>query len=67
MIFSKLDKLEDIKMNYLEKIKCDMNQEFAKRVAKNLYNYLDSFNEVCLFFNFYFFSIYRTKILVKKS
>lgn len=33
-------------MGYLDKIKCDMNQDFAKRVAKNLYNYLDSFNEV---------------------
>ena len=28
-----------------EKIQFDINQEFAKRLAKNLYNYLDSFNQ----------------------
>ncbi len=33
-------------MSYKDKIKLDINQEFAKRVAKNLYNYLDSFNQV---------------------
>ena len=32
-------------MAYEDKIKLDINQEFAKRVAKNLYNYLDSFNQ----------------------
>ena len=32
-------------MAFEEKIKVDINQEFAKRVAKNLYNYLDSFNQ----------------------
>ena len=41
-----MDKLEEIKENYLDKIKSDMNQDFARRVAKNLYNYLDSFNQV---------------------
>lgn len=40
-----MDKVEDIKTAHLDKIKSDMNQEFARRVAKNLYNYLDSFNE----------------------
>ena len=30
---------------YKEKIQFDINQEFAKRLAKNLYNYLDSFNQ----------------------
>ena len=39
-------------MAHLDKIKSDMNQEFAKRVAKNLYNYLDSFNEVFYIINF---------------
>ena len=43
---SKLDKIEDIQMSYKDKIRLDINQEFAKRVAKNLYNYLDSFNQV---------------------
>lgn len=37
-------------MAHLDKIKSDMNQEFARRLAKNLYNYLDSFNEVNLIF-----------------
>lgn len=32
-----------------------MNQDFAKRVAKNLYNYLDSFNQVNKFLNFFNF------------
>ena len=41
----KLDKLDNIKMAFEDKIKFDINQEFAKRVAKNLYNYLDSFNQ----------------------
>ena len=41
----KLDKLSNLKMAFEEKIKVDINQEFAKRVAKNLYNYLDSFNQ----------------------
>jgi uncharacterized FAD-dependent dehydrogenase len=42
----KLDKIEDVQNSYKDKIKLDINQEFAKRVAKNLYNYLDSFNQV---------------------
>ena len=41
----KLEKLVDVRMAYEQKIKYDINQEFAKRVAKNLYNYLDSFNQ----------------------
>jgi hypothetical protein len=45
----KLDKIEDVQMSYKDKIKLDINQEFAKRVAKNLYNYLDSFNQVYCF------------------
>lgn len=48
---SKLDKLDEIKMAYEEKIKLDINQEFAKRVAKNLYNFLDSFNQVMINYN----------------
>lgn len=41
----RLEKLTDVQMAYEQKIKFDINQEFAKRVAKNLYNYLDSFNQ----------------------
>ena len=41
----KLEKLENVRMAYEEKIKFDINQEFAKRVPKNLYTYLDSFNQ----------------------
>lgn len=41
----KLDKLEDVKVAYGDKIKDDSNQQFAKRIAKNLFNYLDSFNQ----------------------
>jgi hypothetical protein len=41
----KLDKLSNLKMAFEEKIKVDINQEFAMRVAKNLYNFLDSFNQ----------------------
>lgn len=52
LIFSKIEKLEDMKMAYENKIKLDINQEFAKRVAKNLYNYLDSFNQVNKIINF---------------
>jgi hypothetical protein len=54
-----LENLLDVKSAYEEKIKLDINQEFAKRVAKNLYNYLDSFNQVYLNLKF------RIKILVK--
>ena len=32
-------------MAFKQKIRYDINQEFAKRLAKNLYNYLDSFNQ----------------------
>jgi hypothetical protein len=49
--YSKLDKIEDVQNSYKDKIKLDINQEFAKRVAKNLYNYLDSFNQVYIVFN----------------
>ena len=41
-----MENMIDVKMAYEQKIKLDINQEFAKRVAKNLYNYLDSFNQV---------------------
>lgn len=41
----KLEKLANIEESFKEKIKFDINQEFAKRVAKNLFNYLDSFNQ----------------------
>ncbi len=34
-----------MKIAFEDKIKLDINQEFAKRVAKNLFNYLDSFNQ----------------------
>ena len=32
-------------MVFKQKIQYDINQEFEKRLAKNLYNYLDSFNQ----------------------
>ena len=32
-------------MAFKQKIQFDINQEFAKRLAKNLYNYLDSYNQ----------------------
>ena len=41
----KMEKLVNIKMAFDEKIRVDINQDFAKKVAKNLYNYLDSFNQ----------------------
>ena len=41
----KLESLTNLEMAFGEKIKVDLNQEFAKRVAKNLFNYLDSFNQ----------------------
>lgn len=41
----KMESLTNLKMAFEEKIKVDLNQEFAKRVAKNLFNYLDSFNQ----------------------
>ena len=40
-----MEKLQNIEMAFKEKIQFDINQEFAKRLAKNLYNYLDSFNQ----------------------
>ena len=40
-----MEKLKNIEMAFKEKIQVDINQEFAKRLAKNLYNYLDSFNQ----------------------
>jgi protein Hikeshi len=43
--FRKIENLVDMKIAYEDKIKLDINQEFAKRVAKNLFNYLDSFNQ----------------------
>ena len=39
------EKLQNIEMEFKQKIQYDINQEFAKRLAKNLYNYLDSFNQ----------------------
>jgi len=41
-----MENMIEVKNSYEHKIKLDINQEFAKRVAKNLYNYLDSFNQV---------------------
>lgn len=41
----RLDSLEFIKENFASKVKNDINQEFAKRIAKNLFNYLDSYNK----------------------
>ena len=40
-----MEKLQNIEMAFKEKIQFDINQEFAKRLAKNLYIYLDSFNQ----------------------
>ena len=40
-----MEKLKNIEMAFKEKIQVDINQEFAKRLAKNLYNYIDSFNQ----------------------
>ena len=40
-----MEKLKNIEMAFKEKIQVDINQEFAQRLAKNLYNYLDSFNQ----------------------
>ena len=41
----KMESLKNIKTSFEEKItKNDNNKEFPKRLAKNLYNYLDSFN-----------------------
>ncbi len=41
-----MEKLKNIEMAFKEKIQVDIgHQEFAKRLAKNLYNYLDSFNQ----------------------
>ena len=52
--FRKLDKLDDLKNCHEAKIKNDINQvfmndnikEYSKKIAKNLFNYLDSFNQV---------------------
>ena len=41
----KLENLVTIKDSFGEKVKNDINQEFAKRVAKSLFNYLDSYNK----------------------
>ena len=41
----KLEKLSDIQMVYEQKTKFYINHEFAKPVAKDLYNYSDSFNQ----------------------
>lgn len=41
----KLEELKNIKDAFEIKIKNDNNQEFAKRLAKNLFNYLDSYNK----------------------
>lgn len=42
---AQIEKLANIEMAYKQQIKTDVNQDFAKRVASNLYHYLDSFNE----------------------
>ena len=41
----KLEELNNIKDAFESKIKNDNNQEFAKRLAKNLFNFLDSYNK----------------------
>ena len=38
-----METLKNIEMAFKEKIQVDINQEFAQRLAKNLYNFLDSF------------------------
>ena len=40
-----MEPLKNIEMAFKEKIKVDISQEFAKGLAKNLYNYIDSFNQ----------------------
>ena len=40
----KIELLADIKSSFENKIKNDTNIEFAKRIAKNLFNFLDSYN-----------------------
>ncbi len=58
-----MDKLEEIKENYLDKIKSDMNQDFARRVAKNLYNYLDSFNQVNKILYIFYYKIILNNLI----
>ena len=41
----KVDSLLELKDAFENKIKNDTNQEFAKKIAKNLFNYLDSYNK----------------------
>jgi hypothetical protein len=41
----KLEELSVIKDSFGSKVKNDINQEFAKRIAKNLFNFLDSYNK----------------------
>lgn len=41
----KLESLDVIKESFGSKVKSDVNQEFAKRIAKNLFNFLDSYNK----------------------
>ena len=40
-----MEKLKNIGMSFKEKIEININHEFAKKLAKNLFNYLDSFNQ----------------------
>lgn len=40
----KIESLDELKYAFESKIKNDMNQEFAKKLAKNLFNFLDSYN-----------------------
>ena len=41
---AQIEKLSNIEMAYKEKIKLDINQDYAKKVVNNLYHYLDSFD-----------------------
>ena len=41
----KIESLEIIRGSFGSKVKNDINQEFAKRIAKNLFNFLDSYNK----------------------
>ena len=40
----KLETIKNIEVAFEEKIKFQINKEFGKKIAKNLYNYLDSFS-----------------------
>ena len=40
----KLETIKNIEVAFEEKIKIQINKEFGKKIAKNLYNYFDSFS-----------------------